>query len=122
MSNINSSPVALRLRFVARINNDQCSSPLPTDPQMSVGASDVEPSLHPRPIQIVLAKPDHTFELDLEALREILLSDDMNNRKVMVLSVAGAFRKGKSFLLDYLLRYLNNGVSCKSTLCTVEVT
>lgn len=86
------------------------SSP-PTDPQMSVGASYVELSLHPRPIQIVLAKPDHTFELDLEALREILLSDDVRDRKVMVLSVAGAFRKGKSFLLDYLLRYLNYGVS-----------
>ena len=82
-----------------------------TDPQMSVGASYVELSLHPRPIQIVLAKPDHTFELDLEALREILLSDDVKDRKVMVLSVAGAFRKGKSFLLDYLLRFLNYGVS-----------
>ena len=78
---------------------------------MSVGASYVELSLNPRPIQIVLAKPDHTFELDLEALREILLSDDVKDCKVMVLSVAGAFRKGKSFLLDYLLRYLNNGVS-----------
>ena len=88
-----------------------------TDPQMSVGASYVELSLHPRPIQIVLAKPDHTFELDLEALREILLSDDVKDRKVMVLSVAGAFRKGKSFLLDYLLRYLNYGVSW----CTQQV-
>ena len=82
-----------------------------TDPQKSVGASYVELSLHPRPIQIVLAKPDHTFELDLEALQEILLSDDVRDRKVMVLSVAGAFRKGKSFLLDYLLRFLNYGVS-----------
>lgn len=79
--------------------------------QHSVGASYVELSLHPRPIQIVIAKPDHTFELDLEALREILLSEDVKDRKVMVLSVAGAFRKGKSFILDYLLRFLNYGVS-----------
>jgi hypothetical protein len=82
---------------------------------MSVG---VEQS-HPRPIQIVVAKPKNSFELDLDALSEILLSDDVKERKVMVLSVAGAFKKGKSFLLDYLLRYLNNGVSCKSAICTV---
>lgn len=89
------------------------------DPQSSVGGSYVELSLHPRPIQVVLAKPDHTFELDKEALRQILLSDDVRDRKVMVLSVAGAFRKGKSFLLDYLLRFLNYGVSCSGQeVCT----
>ena len=88
-----------------------------TDPQKSVGASYVELSLHPRPIQIVVAKPDHTFELDLEALREILLSDDVKDKKVMVLSLAGAFRKGKSFLLDYFLRFLNNGVSWWYNMC-----
>lgn len=65
----------------------------------------------PRPVQIVKAKPDHTFDLDREALSEILLSDEVRERKVVVLSVAGAFRKGKSFLLDYLLRFLNNRVS-----------
>ena len=64
----------------------------------------------PRPVQIVLAKPDHTFELDHEALQEILLSDEVRDKHVIVLSVAGAFRKGKSFLLDFLLRYLNSVV------------
>ncbi len=64
----------------------------------------------PRAVQIVKAKEDHTFDLDREALSEILLSDDVREKKVVVLSVAGAFRKGKSFLLDYLLRFLSNGV------------
>lgn len=64
----------------------------------------------PRPIQIVLVKEDHTFDLDMEALKSVLLSDKVRNRKVVVVSVAGAFRKGKSFLLDYLLRFLNNKV------------
>lgn len=61
----------------------------------------------PRPIQIVLANEDHTFSLDEDALAEILLRDDIKDRHVVVVSVAGAFRKGKSFLLDFFLRYLN---------------
>lgn len=60
-----------------------------------------------RPVQIVLAHPDHTFELNEEALTEILLQDDVKDRSVVVVSVAGAFRKGKSFLLDFFLRYMN---------------
>lgn len=60
-------------------------------------------------VQIVAARSDHTFELNLEALEDILLLDEVRDKKVVVLSVAGAFRKGKSFLLDFLLRYLNNG-------------
>lgn len=60
-----------------------------------------------RPVQIVLAHPDHTFELNEEALAKILLQDDIKNRSAVVVSVAGAFRKGKSFLLDFFLRYMN---------------
>lgn len=63
-----------------------------------------------RPVQVVLAHPDHTFELDEDALSEILLHDDVKDRSVVVVSVAGAFRKGKSFLLDFFLRYMNNKV------------
>lgn len=59
-----------------------------------------------RAIQIVLAK-DHAFELDVDSLENLLLSDEVRERKVMVVSVAGAFRKGKSFLLDFFIRYLN---------------
>ncbi|XP_011170692.1 atlastin isoform X1 [Solenopsis invicta] len=61
-----------------------------------------------RPVQVVLAHPDHTFELDEDALSEILLHDDVKDRSVVVVSVAGAFRKGKSFLLDFFLRYMDN--------------
>lgn len=64
----------------------------------------------PHPIQIVKVLEDHSFDLDMEALKEVLLSEEVKNRKVVVVSVAGAFRKGKSFLLDYFLRYLNNEV------------
>lgn len=60
-----------------------------------------------RPIQIVVAKSDHSFELDEDSLENVLLSDEVRDKKVVVVSVAGAFRKGKSFLLDFFIRYLN---------------
>lgn len=69
-----------------------------------------------RPIQIVLANEDeHSFELDAAALERILLQDHVKDLNVVVVSVAGAFRKGKSFLLDFMLRYMHNRV--RTTLC-----
>lgn len=58
------------------------------------------------PIQIVTTTNDHSFELNQEALESLLLDERVRDKKVCVVSVAGAFRKGKSFLLDFLLRYL----------------
>jgi atlastin len=58
------------------------------------------------PIQIVLANEDHTFSLNEGALNGLLSRDDVRDKKVVIVSVAGAFRKGKSFLLDFMLRYL----------------
>ena len=79
-------------------------------------------------VQIVkINEDDHSFSLDEEALLEILSDDKIKDKPVCVLSVAGsvhlairisrpfyksiylvkgAFRRGKSFLLDFLLRYL----------------
>lgn len=66
----------------------------------------------PCPIQIVLAhEDDHKFELDELALERILLQEDIRDLNIVVVSVAGAFRKGKSFLLDFMLRYMYNKVS-----------
>ncbi|XP_066534844.1 atlastin-2 isoform X2 [Hoplias malabaricus] len=63
----------------------------------------------PRPVQIVEAKKDdHMFELDATALEEILMQEHVRDLNVVVLSVAGAFRKGKSFLLDFMLRYMHS--------------
>ncbi|XP_064623844.1 atlastin-2-like isoform X2 [Lineus longissimus] len=71
----------------------------------SVSASGAQ--LKGEPVQIVLATEEHTFELDEEALSKILLDPRVRDRNVVVVSVAGAFRKGKSFLLDFFLRYLS---------------
>ncbi|XP_074645013.1 atlastin-2-like [Tubulanus polymorphus] len=59
-----------------------------------------------QPIQIITATDDHTFELNEEALQEILSDERVRDKYVVIVSVAGAFRKGKSFLLDFFLRYL----------------
>lgn len=64
-----------------------------------------------KPVQIVTTGPDHTFELNVEALEEILLRENVKDKKVVIVSVAGAFRKGKSFLLDFFLRYMSSQVS-----------
>lgn len=63
-----------------------------------------------RPVQIVVAKEDHTFELDEEALANIVCQEHVKDKHIAVISVAGAFRKGKSFLLDFFLRYLKANV------------
>ncbi|CAI6343620.1 unnamed protein product [Macrosiphum euphorbiae] len=59
-----------------------------------------------KPVPIVLAEEDHQFVLDEEALESILLKDDIKDRNVVVVSVAGSYRKGKSFLMDFVLRYM----------------
>lgn len=66
----------------------------------------------PGPVQVVtVCKEDHSFALDTEALARILLAPEVRDKHVVVLSVAGAFRKGKSFLLDFMLRYMYRKVS-----------
>jgi len=69
-----------------------------------------------RPVQIVKIddeSEEHNFILDEDALNDILNKDNIKDKPVCIISVAGAFRKGKSFLLNFMLRYLENGASGK---------
>ena len=62
-----------------------------------------------RPIQIVnVDKETRQFVLDEEALESILLHENAKDRPVAVVSIAGDFRKGKSFMLNFFLRYLKS--------------
>ncbi|XP_040826627.1 atlastin-3 isoform X1 [Ochotona curzoniae] len=73
----------------------------------SRGAGDAMENGKPGPVQVVLVhKEQHSFELEEKALASILLQDHIRDLDVVVVSVAGAFRKGKSFILDFMLRYL----------------
>lgn len=61
-------------------------------------------------VQIVTCK-NHRFELQLQALQEILDVGDLKERSVVVLSIAGSYRTGKSFLLNFFIKYLRAQVS-----------
>ena len=75
------------------------------------GSSQVYPG---QPISILEFKSTRTtkdFVFNSQALENILQHQDVIHRKISVISIMGAFRKGKSFLLDYFLRYMYTNVS-----------
>lgn len=47
------------------------------------------------------------------AVRKLFLNPKLKDRQAVIISIVGAFRKGKSFLLNYILRYLYAHVSQK---------
>lgn len=64
-------------------------------------------SLYPgHPVRIFSFNEGNAAECDSDVLESILMNEHVKNRKIVVLSIIGAFRKGKSFLLDYCLRYM----------------
>lgn len=64
-----------------------------------------------RAIQIVKPSENHSFVLKTDELESILNCIEIRDRHVVVVSVAGALRQGKSFLLNYFLQFLNAQVS-----------
>ena len=57
---------------------------------------------------IEIAEGDQTFSLNEDALKKILY-DIPEGTPIAIVSVVGAFRTGKSFILDFFLRYLKSG-------------
>lgn len=62
------------------------------------------------PIQIVIPK-NQTYKLEIDELNHILDADDIKDRHIVVVSIAGASRQGKSFLLNFFLKFLYAQVS-----------
>lgn len=61
-----------------------------------------------RPVQIVRPKNGSGFEICLEAVKKVLQADNVRDKPAVVVSVAGAPRSGKSFLLNMFLKYLRS--------------
>lgn len=57
------------------------------------------------PIQLLKVGEDNKHILNDGELSSLLLREDLKDMIVAVFSVAGAFRKGKSSLLNFFLRY-----------------
>lgn len=72
-------------------------------PKNNIPAENLIDSAHP--IEVI-SESNHVFELNLEKFKNILEAEDIKNRHVVVVSIAGPFRSGKSFLLNVFLRYL----------------
>ena len=51
------------------------------------------------------------FQYNEAILKDILQHDLVKDRKIAIVSITGAFRRGKSFLLDFFLRYMYTNVS-----------
>lgn len=62
------------------------------------------------PLNIIKFNDEKAIEFNKAELEGLLLHPSVKDRKIVVLSIVGAFRKGKSFFLDYCLRYLYGNV------------
>jgi len=58
---------------------------------------------------------EKSFQDDSDKLKNLFLHEKVKDRQVVVFSIVGSFRRGKSFFLDYCLRYLYANVSIKSS-------
>lgn len=47
-----------------------------------------------------------TIQLQIDDLKNILENENIKNREVAVVTIMGAYRQGKSFLLNFFLKYL----------------
>lgn len=55
----------------------------------------------------IMAPVNHSMQLRLDEFKQILEADDIKDRHIVVVSIAGAFRQGKSFLMNIFIKYLN---------------
>lgn len=57
--------------------------------------------------QVLITRQNHdSVRINHDALREILIRPEIGNRPIAIISIVGRLRTGKSFLLNFILRYL----------------
>lgn len=70
-----------------------------------------------KPVQLVGLDDDGDLCLDEEALSRCLEQGQVKNAPVCLVSILGEQRRGKSFLLNFLLRRLQNLVGTSLCVC-----
>ena len=66
---------------------------------------------HGKAVNVLKFSEGNKVIIDEPALKKMFMHPEVKNRKVITFSIIGAFRKGKSFFLDYCLRFLYANVS-----------
>lgn len=66
------------------------------------------------PIQIISFGCDRKLKLNNTEFEKIVSRDDVQGLPIAILSVIGAFRTGKSFLLNWIERFLSSDEKVKS--------
>jgi hypothetical protein len=67
--------------------------------------------LHGKPVKVLSAGNVKSLKVDYEFLDKVLLHPEVKDRSIVMFSIVGTLRKGKSFYLDYCLRFLYAHVS-----------
>lgn len=62
-------------------------------------------------IQIIEPTKDHKFLLKINELEQILNANEIRDRHIVIISIAGGCRQGKSFILNFFLEYLRAQVN-----------
>jgi len=70
-----------------------------------------EPQLNGGPINVLNVTDKNEFIANINGINQIFNNPKLTDRQVVAVSIVGIFRKGKSFLLNYFLRYLYGNVS-----------
>lgn len=63
----------------------------------------------PSAVQIVQIDDEekNTFSLNTTPIENVLNRSEIQDRSLVIISIAGPVRKGKSFMLNFFLRYMN---------------
>lgn len=60
-----------------------------------------------RGVQVLIPNEDHTFSLNVAEMEELFLNEAIKDKPAVVITIAGAYRKGKSFILNFFLRFMH---------------
>jgi atlastin len=73
--------------------------------------NDIHTHPYGHPLSLMKFDENENITIDMDALDRTFLHPEVKDRKIVAISIIGAFRKGKSFLMDYALRYMYQNVS-----------